>query len=403
MREERALALELDRALAGEDAGVEARELAHLLALAAEPARFEVADDEVERALARARPRVARRPHTARPRLVLAFAAALVLAAAAALVLRTPGNDVNAKAARALEHTFFVVEEIRPAQPGLFPPTTSSGYIDPRSGRGHWRVTSGGKLVSETLVDGSRVERYDAADNTLTVAPSCSAFAAGCADVLDPLELYRRALDSGNVAIEKDGDDWRLTLRGVADVEQVVTVDGRTYLPRRIEWREHGRPVSTVSIVTLDRDESPADEQFTMDAHPDAHVRQLTANGGAVRVLSQEPAAVPADAYWLGESYDGQPADALSVKTTAGEALRIAYGDLVVWNYDTYLPPEVVAATTGFAKVFPLPRGVGVVRSYFNRRGLVVADVEIEGRRVALVGPEKTDIVRAAEALRSHP
>jgi predicted Zn-dependent peptidase len=47
---DRALALELDRALAGEDAGDEARELAALLVAAAEPARFTVADDELERA-----------------------------------------------------------------------------------------------------------------------------------------------------------------------------------------------------------------------------------------------------------------------------------------------------------------------------------------------------------------
>jgi ribose/xylose/arabinose/galactoside ABC-type transport system permease subunit len=77
MRDDRALALELDRALAGEDAGAEARELATLLTLAAEPARFEVAGDELERALARTRP-APRRAHP-RPRLVLAFAVALVL------------------------------------------------------------------------------------------------------------------------------------------------------------------------------------------------------------------------------------------------------------------------------------------------------------------------------------
>jgi hypothetical protein len=399
MRDDRALALELDRALAGEDAGAEARELATLLTLAAEPARFEVAEDEVERALAHVRPVTRRKP---RARLVLAFAAALVLAAAAALVLRTPGNDVEAKAATAIEHTFFVVEEIRPARAGLFPPTTSSGYIDARRGRAHWRVTSGGELVTETLVEDGRVKRYDAADDTLTVAASCRAFASGCADVLDPLDLYRRALESGSAKVEKNGDDWRLTLRGVADVEQIVTVDGTTYLPKLIEWRENGRPVSTVRFVTLERVTRTTGDEFSFGEHPGARVRQLTTTGAPVRVLSEHATQVPSGAYWLGPEFDGRAAVAFAVETTGGDALRIEYGPTVVWNYDTYLPDDVVAATTGAAKVFALPQG-GVARSYFNVRGLVVADVEIGGRRVAVVTPGKTDIFPAAQALRRAP
>jgi hypothetical protein len=396
---DRALALELDRALAGEEAVPEARELAALLVAAAEPARFEVAEDEVERALALARPPARRAP---RPRLVLAFAAALVLASIAALVLRTPGNDVEAKAAGAIDHVFFVVEQIRPAQPGLFPPTTSSGYLDPQTGRGHWRVTSGGDLVSETVIDGGRVKRYDAADNTLTIASSCAAFASGCADVLDPLQLYRRALDSGTARVEKVGDHWELTLRGVGDVEQVVTVDGKTYLPTLIEWRQDGRPVSRVEIVTLDRQGKPTPDQFALDPHPGARIRQLNAAGGAVRVLSERPTEVPAGAYWLGDEYGGRKANAVAVHTTAGDALRIEYGPFTVWNYDAYIPPDVVAGSAGVAKVFPLPQG-GVARSYFDATGLVVAEVEIGGRNVALVTREKTDIFAATRALRRHP
>jgi hypothetical protein len=224
------LAAELDRALAGEDAGPEARELAALLVAAAEPARVDVSPDELERALTVARP--ARRP-AHRRRLVLAFAFAVVAAALAALFLRTPSDDVEAKAARAVDGAFFVVEETRPARAGLFEPTTSTGYVDPQNGRSHWRVTSGGDLVSETAVTPSRVQRYDAADNTLTVASSCRSFASGCADVLDPLDLYRRALADGSTRVERAGDDWLLTIRGAGDVEQLATVDGTTYLPSR--------------------------------------------------------------------------------------------------------------------------------------------------------------------------
>src|SRR3989442_14703229 len=138
MRDERALALELDRALAGEDAGAEARELAALLVAAAEPARFDVSDDELERALAGARP--ARR-RAQRPRIALVLAAALAAAAIAFALLRPAGLDVQARAAQALDHTFYVVERVVPARRGLFVPTASTGYLDPARQLGHRRVS----------------------------------------------------------------------------------------------------------------------------------------------------------------------------------------------------------------------------------------------------------------------
>jgi hypothetical protein len=331
---------------------------------------------------------------------VLAAAAA---AAAAGAPASTTADGVPAQAARAIAHTFYTVAEIRPARPGLFAPTTSSGYLDPARGRGHWHVTSDGKLVSETVVEGARVKRYDAADDTLTVASSCRAFASGCAEVLDPVDVYRRALTSGADATEQAGADWRLTLRGVADVEQIVTVDGTTYLPKSIEWRENGAPVSTVRIATLERQAGFDREKFRLDAHPGARVRLLTANGEPVRVLSRRATAVPRGAYWLGPSYQGRAARGIDVRTTAGRALRVEYGPIAVWNYDDYLPPQIVAATTGFAKTFLLPQGGGVARTYFNVQGLVVADVEIGGRRVALVSPGKVDIFNAVRQLRKHP
>jgi hypothetical protein len=313
------------------------------------------------------------------------------------------GDDVATQAKRALGHTFYAVEQIEPARPGLFAPATSTGYFDPAHGRAHWRVTSNGKLVSETVVDGAQVKRYDAADNMLTVAGSCRAFASGCADVLDPVELYRRGLASAAAPdVQPAGADWRLTLRGVAGVEQLVTVDGGTYLPKLIEWRENGTPVSSVRITTLEPRETVDRDAFRLDAHPGAHVRLVTATGAPVRVLSQRKTTVPRGAYWLGRAYQGSPARAVEVRTTAGRALRIAYGPFVVWNYDDYLPTEVVAGSTGFAKTFTLPQG-GVARSYFNSSGLVVADVEIGGRRVAVVSAGKVDVFEAARALRRHP
>jgi hypothetical protein len=331
-------------------------------------------------------------------KLVAAVLAACVLVGGAQA--SRGGSDVRTQAARAIAHTFYTVEEIRPARPGLFAPTTSTGYLDPVRGRGHWHVTSGGKPVSETVVEGARVRRYDVADDTLTVAASCRAFASGCAEVLDPLDLYRRALASGTSQTAQAGADWQLTIRGVADVEQVVTVDGTTYLPKLIEWRENGAPVSTVRIAALEQ-RAAGPDTFRLDPHPTARVRLLTATGAPVRVLSTRAAAVPRGAYWLGRVYGGRTAHGVSVRTTAGTALRIDYGPVVVWNYDDYLPPDVVAATTGFAKTFPLPQG-GVARTYFNASGFVVADVEIGGRRVAVVTRGKVDVFRAAQQLRRH-
>jgi hypothetical protein len=331
--------------------------------------------------------------------LALALAGVLVVAGARA---SPAGNGVPAEAARALAHTFYVVEEIRPAKPGLFGPTTSTGYLDAVHGRGHWHVTSDQTAVSETVVEGVRVKRYDAAGNTLTIAGSCRAFASGCAEVLDPVDVYRRALAGASGTTEQAGTDWKLTLRGVADVEQVVTVDGTTYLPKLIEWSERGVPVSTVHITTIDARKTVDRDAFRLDPHPGARVRVLAATGAPVRVLSIRATKVPRGAYWLGPTYQGRAARGLDVRTTAGSALRIDYGPILVWNYDDYLPPQVVAATTGFAKTFPLPQG-GVARSYFNSNGLVVADVEIGGRRVAVVSPGKVDIFAAAKALRRHP
>jgi hypothetical protein len=333
----------------------------------------------------------------------LVFALVLSTGLVAAGAQASPSADgVQAEAARAIAHTFYTVVEIRPARPGLFAPTTSRGYLDPVRGRGHWHVESNGKPVSETVVEGARVKRWDAADNTLTVAGSCRAFASGCAEILDPVDLYRRALASGSAAAEQAGADWQLTLRGVADVEQIVTVDGTTYLPKQIEWRENGEPVSTVRITTLERQATFDSEKFRLDAHPGARVRLLTAAGGPVRVLSRRATTVPRGAYWLGPSYQARTARPYVIRTTAGSALRIEYGPLVVWNYDDYLPAEIVAGTTGFAKTIPLPQG-GVARTYFNSSGLVVADVEIGGKRVAVVSPGKVDIFNAVQRLRRHP
>ena len=398
MRDERALALELDRALAGEDAGAEALELAALLVAAAEPARFEVSGDELERALAGTRPARRRAP---RPRIALVLAAALAAAAVAFALLRPAGLDVQARAARALDHTFYVVERVVPARRGLFVPTASIGYLDPARGLGHWRVSAGGQLVAETAVDGARVTRYDASSNTITIAESCRAFASGCSEVLDPIDLYRRTVDGPGSRADKTSTGWRLTIRGggAAGVEQVVTIDGKTYLPTRIDWRDRGKTVSIVRIVTLMR--APADEDYTLAPHPGARVRHLTAGGLPVRKLSERPTRAPRGALWLGRSYEGIAARTTRVHYNAGDAVRIAYGPIAVWNYDRFVPPGVSEGAIGAVKTIELTGG-GVARIFFGSGGALVAEIQARGGTAAIVSTVegKEDVLRALDRLR---
>lgn len=398
MSDERALAAELDRALAGEPAGGEARRLAALLATAAQPARFEVADEELERALSALRPRERRR----RSLLPVALAAAAV--AVAALVWQWPGSsaDVQARAARAVDATFFVVEEVRPARPGSFPPTTVSGYVDGVTGRVHARISGGGGLLAETVVaPNGGVERWVAASNTTTIAPSCHELAAACEDLLDPFALYVRALDDSHVSASRVGATYRLTLsRG--RLEQTVVVDATTYLPRRIEWRQDRRLFSTTRLTVLERQHAQVSaDAWTLSPHPGARVRQLTADGRPVRVLATRRARVRRGDFWLGPRYEGHAARVDAVELTAGTATRIAYGPLVVWNYTDVIPPAVVQNRVLPAKVFGIPGG-GVVHAYFGQSARVVVEASFGDRNAALISTrsDKGDAVRAVQQLK---
>src|SRR5262245_22817625 len=391
------LALDLDRALSGEEAGEEARELAALLISVAEPAREPVTDAELERALRAVQParRVRRRPWPA-----IALAAAAATAAIVAWALHTPGTDVQAKAADALDATFFVVEEIRSP---FLPTTDVTGYVDGRTGRAHVRVARAtGGVAADTVVhqDGS-VERWLASSNRTTLAPSCEAVPGGCAEALDPLDLYLRTLDRARV--RRVGSGYELTIRS-GRVEQVVTVDGRAYLPRRIEWRQGGRTVSVTRFVALERQHTPVDAAtWSLTGHDSARPVQLTPTGRRVRVLSIRPTSLPHGARWLGPSYAGNRARIDAVRLTGGSALRIRYGPLVIWNYTRTVPPAVLQLRTGAAKVFPIPGGI--VHASFAADGGVVADATFADGNVAVVSREgdKIDTIRLVQHLLRAP
>jgi len=392
------LARELDRALDGEETGDEARELARLLLAAAEPARFDVTRLEVEHALARVR-----RP--ARPRLrrpLLAIPALALAAVAAFLIVRTPGTSVQAHAAEAVDATFFVVEDVH-AERGLFPATDVTGYVDGARGRAHVRIFSAAEgAVAETVLhENGSVERWLARTNTTTVAPMCRVLPGGCGEVLDPFAFYVRALDEADVHARRVGDLYELAIEG-GRVDQVAFVDARTYLPRRIEWRQDGRRVATIRLTSLERQATPVGpDAWSMEAHDGARVVQLTDGGRPVRVLGAEPAKPAAGLRWLGPSYGGIPARVEHVRLTGGEATRVRYGDLIVWDYGSIVPPQVIQARDAPAKVFTLAGGA-VVHAYYGDHSTQVADVAFGDRNVAVVSlaGDNTDVVRAAQELR---
>ena len=124
--------------------------LAALLEQAAESARLDVPQAEVERVLAGLQPRVVeprvRTDRRRRPsvRAGLAFAGVAAAAAVAiALLVVAPfgGLDVAAEANAALAEDDVVlslVERVSPAEPGTFRESTRTGWLDLENGRARW-------------------------------------------------------------------------------------------------------------------------------------------------------------------------------------------------------------------------------------------------------------------------
>jgi len=395
---DRALAADLERALAGAPAGAEARALAALLVAAAEPSAFTVAGPEVEAALARATPARSRRRLTP---LRLGAVAVAVAAVAALFFPHRAGQGIQARAAVAVDATYFVHAEVTPAQPALFPATEVSGYVDGRHGRAHMNVFSHtGAAVAETVLraDG-RVERWLARTNTIVVAPSCEALPGGCGETFDPLGLYVRSVESGHADVHRVGAEYELTL-DAGRVEQVVRLSATTYLPRRIEWRQDGRLVATIRFSMLQRSPVRSPEEWRLAPHVGARVIELTADGRPVRIETVRPTRPSRAIRWLGPSYDGVRAKVERVTLTGGTATRITYGRLAVWNYTTVTPPAVLEARGPAEKIFALPGGA-IVHAYFGLALRQVAVVGYGAENVAIVSTtgDNVDVVRAAQSL----
>jgi hypothetical protein len=427
-REERELAARLARVLDGQEpAGDEVAALVTVLERATEPARFEVADEVVERELARARPRLHPSRGTDRrpgPRLALAFGA--VAAAAVALLVftlvRVPGIDIEGKALAALggsRSIFRIDERIEPVVPGTFPSSLRAVWLDPSLGLERWYQLSHGTRVEEVLVEPGRISRLLPGQNLLIVAPSCRAFASGCAETVDPVAFYRRALEArGTVRAKREGSFYHLTLpvQTLADevrIEQRVTIDAHTYLPTEIEWLEQRRggrmhAVSRIVIESVKR--LPRDQVFSpfhLPVLPEIHVQQRTESSVPLRKLGErrltlsEARLLRPPLLWLGESHQGQRVEVDEVRFNAGKAYRVRYGPVTVWNYRSVIPPELVSARFA-APSKTIPLGNRIARFYESANGLSVAEFDARDRSAAIVAPSafKEDVIAKVRALR---
>ena len=287
--------------------------VARVLRDAAAAARLDVADVEIELALDRARPRApqGRAPRSRLRVAGVALAAAVVLAALIVLALPFTSApvtvDVQARALAALGNrgtVLSVVELVRPGPGQSFPASLRTGWIDTEGRRQRWTQSVGGTVVAETLVDHGRVTRYDPASGTAVVATSCAALASGCAEGVDPVAFYRRALAaSGPLSSSARDTDGRRVFRVALPVQtladsvrivQVATIDAATYLPRRIEWRQvlaGGRERTFAEIVVRDIARANVSTEppsvFDLQLPPGTAVTQVTAPGVHVRRLAE--------------------------------------------------------------------------------------------------------------------
>lgn len=424
----RDLAARLARVLDGEPAAEpEVASLAAVLERAVEPARFEVADEEVERALASARPRLGRSTRPAR--IALAFGAAAVAAAAvlAVTLVNLSGVDIESKALAALDKGRAILhleERIAPARRGAFRPSERMTWIDPRTRRLYSIQLVRSRPVEFTLAEPGRVMRYEPQRNLVVTGPDCRALENACP--VDPVLFYRRALvKPGSVRAKQTKVGGRKaylltlpvqTLPGAVSVEQQVLVDAKTYLPRRIVWLERRgngafRPASVIRITSIERvprDSSELAGVFQLALPEGVRVIQRVAPGKPLQVTRMRQLTLAAAARvrpplrWLGRSFDGRLLRSIDeVRWNVGKAYRLRYHGLTVWNYTGVVPSELVAGRAG-APVKSIPFLHGVARFYGSRTGKLVLELDVGRRSVAVVAPDlyKEQLLRVLRALK---
>jgi hypothetical protein len=274
--------------------------------------------------------------------------------------------------------------------------------------------------VDETLVEGGHITRYDPATDSAVVARSCAALATGCASAVDPVAVYRRALTRFAA-----GETERVTFRGrpayrfalpvqrlpdAARVAQVVTVDARTLLPERIEWRVRGpggrsriESVIEVREVRVTPRADVPDDAFAIALPPHTAITELGGRGRPVRLLgirriglARARALRPA-LEWLGPRFGGHRLGAIELlRYGDGTVVRLHYGPLVVWNYGPVIPPPLLATIGVPLKQFPV--GARTARLYETVAAGLALEIDRRGGTVVLtaaaVGPPFAAVTR---------
>jgi hypothetical protein len=429
--DEALLARELADALDGraEPTG-EVAGLVSVLEAAAAGARLDVRAEETERALADAR----RAPAPPRRRMpAIAAAVALAVAAAAALVLAWPfggpaTRDVQAQALAALggnDSVLELTERIAPGPAGGFTASTRTGWIDPSRGLSRWtQRTAAGRVVDETLDRRGAVTRYDPQTRSAVLSSSCRGLATGCATAVDPVAVYRRALlRVGGTAARtvtfrgRSAYRFSLPVTRLADatrIAQTVTIDARTLLPERIEWRSTspaggGRTIAVigVSVTVMQRDLAPQDA-FTLPLPPGTATRQLGPSGRPVRLVSvsrlsvARARAIRPALLWLGERDGRFPLTSIALyRYTGGDAALLRYGPLRVWNYGPVIPPALLGNVAVPVKQFPV--GGRTARLYATRHGMFAVEADRLGGTVAVLAPARSSAAALSAVGRLRP
>jgi hypothetical protein len=195
---------------------------------------------------------------------------------------------------------------------------------------------------------------------------------------------------------------------GVTGVEQVVTVDATTFRPRRIVWRERpqGSPARTVAVLDIVSitEISRADDvgAFALDIPASAHVVQLDETGSQVGV-PQERNLTLAEArrrfphpYWLGRRFNGIPLSSVrEFRWRSGAALRMVYGPLTLWSFDSVIPPGLLEGRVQPVKI--LSQSGVTERFYTTASGRLAAERDVASGSIAAVAPslEKLDLFDA--------
>jgi RNA polymerase sigma-70 factor (ECF subfamily) len=332
--------------------------------------------------------------------------------------------EVQARALAALGgggQVLSVAEEIRPGPGESFPTSVRTGWIDVNGDRQRWTQSVDGTIVAETLVDHGRVTRYDRVAGTAVIATSGAALASGCADSVDPIAFYRRALQAaGPLRTAARTIDGHRVFRVVLPVQrladavrivQVATIDAQTYLPRRIDWREisaggHAQTFAEIVIRDVTREEGANLTPGLLDLElpPGTQTTQLAPPGVPVRLLGQErltlaqARALDPRPWWLGAGRGPLADQHRAPPFTGGTAVRIRYGPTTLWAYGRVIPPPLLGAQVP-GKTLPLSGGA-VGRFYSTPGGVLIGERSIPSGTVAVEAPENLSAYSALGKVR---